>query len=230
VRALRFFRVMPLHSTYMLWSLVALGVFGVAELIVDHSLGTEVAMPVLLLQMFAVCSGFDVPARRGHFDLLFTGGSSRLEIAAAHWFVSAVPGIAVWLVVGLAETIVRGGVGGAVFSSGSIAAMALISTLGWAVSVPLPRLSGGVIWLVVLFVALTTSSNWRIALLTVGHGGLSQEAMGVMFVVCPVLMAGTTIEKTQLVAVMPGLAVGFLAAMAAAYWIARSNIPLEAGQ
>src|SRR5258705_3172966 len=127
MRALRFFRVVQLHSAYMLIGLAALGVFGVAEFAMDPGRGMDVAVPVMLLQMFAVSSGFSVPARRGHFDALLTGGSSRLQVALTHWLVSIAPGISVWLVLGLCER-AFGGIGdgggrGAVLSSGSIVAM-----------------------------------------------------------------------------------------------------------
>ena len=230
MHALRFFRVVPLHSTYMLVGLAALGLFGIAELLVDPQRGMDVGVPVVLLHMFAVSSGFFVPARRGHFDLLLTGGGSRLQIALAHWFVSVTPGLAVWLVLGITEAVLLGRGRGAVFSNGSVAAMVLISMLGWALTVPLPRLSGGVIWLVVLFIALSASGEWRSSLMSAAEGGGSQWSLGVMFVVCPLLMVGTRLGGMQVLALLPGLGLGALATAAAVAWISRSSLSLEASQ
>ena len=214
----------------MLGGLAALGLLGVAELAMDSTRGMDVAVPVLLLHMFAVSSGFGVPARRGHFDLLLTSGSSRLQIALAHWCVSVAPGLAVWLVLGVAEVVLKAGPNGAVFSSGTVSAMVLISTLGWALTVPLPRLSGGVIWLVVLFLALTASGDWRAALLSVAAGGGTQWSLGVMFVVCPLLLVGITLERPQWLAVLPGLGSALVAMVVAVWWIRRSHLSLEASQ
>lgn len=230
MHALRFLRVVPLHSFYMLVGLAALGALGIAQLAMDAGSGTDTAIPVLLLHMFAVSSGFSVPARRGHFDLLLTGGSSRLEIAVTHWFVSVAPGLAVWLVLGICETMLRGSTRGAVFSNGSVAAMVLISTVGWAVTVPLPRLSGGVIWLVALFIALTASGDWRGTLLTAAEGGGSAWSLAAMFLVCPLVLVGTTLDAWQARGLLPGLLVALVAVIAAMSWIARSSVSLEASQ
>ena len=56
---------------------------------------------MLLLQLFGNSSGFDVPARRGHYDLLLTHGEARRRIIIGHWAASALPGVASWLVLGV---------------------------------------------------------------------------------------------------------------------------------
>ncbi len=229
MRALRFLRVLRLHSTYMLMGLLALGALGVITLVMDPGRGMDVAVPVLLLHMFAVSSGFDVPARRGHFDLLLTGGAGRLQIAAAHWLVSAVPGVAMWLLLGVCE-LLMGAQRSSVFSNGSVAAVLMISILGWGLTVPLPRLSGGVIWLVVLFIALTFSGNWRAALLSVAESGGNGWSLALMFVLCPLLLVGTTLDKSDLVALLPGLIVALAVMAAAISRIATSDVRLEEAQ
>src|SRR5262245_18990147 len=103
MHAMRFFRVVPLHSMFMLAGLAALGVYGVVMLVMDAGRGMDAAVPVLLLHMFAVSSGFVVPARRGHFDLVLTGGSTRLRVAVVHWAASVAPGLFVWFVLGCVE-------------------------------------------------------------------------------------------------------------------------------
>ena len=54
MHALRFFRVVPLQSTFMLAGLATLGLYGVVVLTIDATSGMDVAVPVLLLHMFAV--------------------------------------------------------------------------------------------------------------------------------------------------------------------------------
>ena len=103
--------------------------------------------PVLLLQTLVVSSGFGGPARRGHYDFLIASGQRRLAIAVAHWAVSAAPGVAAWLILVLVEVVTAGG--SVLLSPHVVASVALASTLPWAVTVPLPRLTGGLIWLVV---------------------------------------------------------------------------------
>jgi hypothetical protein len=229
VLAVRFFRVVLLHSHYMLIGLVAMALFGVSTLAMDPGSGTDATASLLLLQMFAVSSGFAVPARRGHFDLLLTGGVSRPAIAFAHWAVSVTPGMAAWIFLGVVEWILAGRPE-KVLSSGTVGAFALVSTLGWAVTVPLPRLSGGVLWLASLFIAVAALGNWQETLAQVSEGRLGGPQMSVAFLVCPFLMVGNTLDPGQRIALLPGLALAGGAMAAAIVWICRMDVALEAAQ
>jgi hypothetical protein len=229
VFAILFFRVVPLHSNYMLAGLGALGIFGVAALAMDPERGMAVTVPVLLLQMFAVSSGFAVPARRGHFDLLLTGGVTRLAVAIVHWAMSVAPGVAAWLVLGCVEWALTGHPSAAL-SNGSIAAAIMISTLGWAVTVPLPRLTGGVMWLVAFFLVIAASQNWREMLLRAVDGGARNLDVGAAFVLCPLLLVGTELDHAHVLALLPGIGVAVIAMAAAIAWIVRADISLEAAQ
>ena len=70
--------------------------------------GVKTVAPVLLLQLFAAASGFMVPARRGHYDLLLTRGDSRLAIAVVHWAMSILPGVLSWFVLAAIERMYGG--------------------------------------------------------------------------------------------------------------------------
>jgi hypothetical protein len=227
MRALRFFSVVRLHSTYMLAGLLALGASGAVQLWIDPLSGTEVTIPLMLLHMFAVSSGYSVPARRGHFDYLLTDGHRRILVALVHWLVSAGPGVTVWLLLAAWEHAVRGD-GTAVLASGSVAAVVLISSLGWAVTVPLPRLSGGVLWTVALFVALSLSGSWRSTLLAVADG--DGWTVGVRYIVSPLLVIGIHVGGEGWLALAPGMVLGLGSAAVALWWIARSDVALEAAQ
>jgi hypothetical protein len=213
----------------MLVGLGALGIFGMTALAIDPQRGMDVTVPVLLLQMFAVSSGFAVPARRGHFDLLLTGGVSRHAVAIVHWAMSVAPGVAVWLVLGCVEWALAGRPAAA-FASGSIAAAIMISTLGWAMTVPLPRMTGGVMWLVAFFIVIAASENWREILLRAVDGGPGHLDVGVAFVLCPLLLVGTELDRPHILALLPGLGVAAIAMAAAIGWIVRTDISLEAAQ
>ena len=67
--------------------------------------GQTLLLPILLLQTFAVSTGFMGYARRGHFDLLFTCGAGRVQVAAIYWLLSALPGVASWLALAVLEII-----------------------------------------------------------------------------------------------------------------------------
>src|SRR5262245_40570029 len=99
--------------------------------------------------MFAASSGFAVPARRGHYDLLLTRSGGRTSIALAHWLTSISAGIASWLILASVEAL-SSGRASISLASGTCAAIALVSTIPWAVTIALPRFSGGIGWLLVL--------------------------------------------------------------------------------
>lgn len=110
--------------------------------------------PVFLLQTLAVSSGFAGPARRGHYDFLIAGGHKRVWIALAHWAISAAPGIAGWLALAVIERALNGQPA-ASLTAGALTGLVLASTLPWAATVPLPRLTGGLVWIVLVVAGMT---------------------------------------------------------------------------
>lgn len=230
IRPLRFFRVVSLHSPYLLLGLALVGILGIVTVSLDHAEGTYALTPVLLLQMFAVSSGFQVPARRGHFDLLLSGGSTRIRIVLTHWALSALPGFAVWIGVGVAELVVSEGVHARAFLTGSAAALLLVSVVAWALTVPLPRLSGGVVWVVTMVVAVTMTTDWRDALIAAARGDGTLVSRAFLFLLFPFSLIGTRIELIDLPSVGPVLVSGLVLWAAAIWWIVRADIPLETSQ
>lgn len=228
-RALHFFRTVQLHSRPMLAGLVALGLLGTLTLMLDPTRGVEVTLPVVVVQMFAASSGFLVPARRGHFDLLLTVGASRRLVAASHWAVSAAPGLALWLGLGVWERLWTGA-HGAVLSSGSVTAMLLVSLLGWAGTVPLPRLGAGVIWLVLMAALFATTGQWPGTGQTPLLGDLTAWPRPVQWMVCPLLLVGQRFEGEAAWSALPGLALAVFAWWAAVLAVERASLGLEAAQ
>src|SRR4029434_11222861 len=95
---IRFFRVVPPVPPMMTGTFLVLTLASAAVVVANPVRAPGTLVPVLLLQVFAAASGFALPARRGHFDLLLTRGSSRTLIALVHWAMSIAPGLASWLV------------------------------------------------------------------------------------------------------------------------------------
>ena len=89
-------------------TLVAVGAVAAIGLLLDPMVRGHAAAPVVFAQMLAASTGFAVRARRGHLDLLLTGGQPRLDAAAAHLVMSIAPGVAVWLSVRFLLTVRSG--------------------------------------------------------------------------------------------------------------------------
>ena len=66
----RFFLVVPPMPLLMIGAFAVITVAIAAVVVLNPSRATGALTPILLLQLFACSSGFDVPARRGHYDLL----------------------------------------------------------------------------------------------------------------------------------------------------------------
>lgn len=223
-----FYRVVPLHSPYMWLALAAVTASGIIILLVDPSSGEQVVVPIVFLQMFAASTGFAVPARRGHYDLLMTGGAGRLRIAATHLMLSIAPGIAAWLAVACVEAMLRGGESRGL-AAGSVAAVLLVSGLAWAVTVPLPRLSGGIMWLLAIVMLLGATDGWRGAALT-ARDGIPSIGGALIYVLCPFVLVGRPIPWPAVWVLVPAIAVSVLAVVFALGWMTRMDVSLEASQ
>ena len=152
---LRFFRVVAPVPPLVGWTFLLVTIIGAVVIVHDPTRASRAMVPVLLLQLFGAASGFEVPARRGHYDLLFTSGYGRISMALVHWGTSIAPGILSWLALVVIERVVSGSAAPRLLASGTLAALGLVSTLPWAITVRLPRFSGGIGWLLVL--AISTS-------------------------------------------------------------------------
>lgn len=225
--AARFFLSVRLHSPVMLAGLAAVVLAGGVQIVWDPRTGRDAVSTLLTLQMFASSSGFAIPARRGHYDTVLTGGASRGSVIAAHLAHSVAPGLAGWLALGVIERVCGGG---AVWSTGSLVAWLLLSAGGWALSVPLPRLSGGVIWLVLLLVGIGWPSAWRADLLAVAAGGGSTWTRMVIYALSPLVLAGRSLSAGEWLAVAPVAAVIGGLVLAAWQYALRIDVALEAAQ
>ena len=224
---LRFFSFVPLQSPVMLSGLGLVCVAGLVQLALIEGSGRDVVTTLLALQMFSVSTGFAIPARRGHYDSLLTGGASRHAVVGGHLAMSVLPGIAVWGILGLADQILGGH---AVWASGSIVALGLVSLGGWAVSAGLPRLSGGVIWLVLLVAGIGWSTIWRQDILAVAGGGGAIGTRALTYLLCPLVAAGRALSAEDFLAILPATVLILSAGALAWRGLVRMNVSLEAAQ
>jgi hypothetical protein len=229
ISPLQFFAIAPLHSPYMLTALAVVLLSGSATLIVDPTRGANAMAPLVLVQMFAASSGFAVAARRGHFDLLLTGGAGRLRIALAHLGLSVMPGLLVWCVIALVEIGVAGSSAPRALASGTVVSMVVVSALAWALTVRLPRLSGGFAWLVGIAVWLLGWSSDPLAP-PVGHDAADLVTRALIVTLCPFLLLGQRLSRADLLVVTPTIALAALLTTAAVAWIVRMDAPLESAQ
>src|SRR5678816_1999866 len=144
----RFFLVVPPMPLLMVGALLVATGVSAAVIVVEPSRTSGALTPILLLQLFACSSGFDVPARRGHYDLLLTHGEARRRVIVAHWGASAAPGLLCWLLIAAVRcAISNGSERTLLLNVGTVTAMILVSTIPWAITVRLPRFSGAIGWL-----------------------------------------------------------------------------------
>jgi hypothetical protein len=227
----RFFAVVPPMPRLMIG---AFGVVTTAIVVVvafNPSRAPQALTPVLLLQLFACSSGFDVPARRGHYDLLLTHAGSRRLVLLGHWMASACPGVICWLALAATCRVAVGRDAGVFFTTGSMAAVCLVSTIPWAVTLRLPRFSGAIGWLLMIAVlslmapealsigAERSSVDWRSWL---------QTSWATL--VYPPILVGRSLHGTEALAAVPALLVA-MTALAIGIWSAQwRDIPLEAAQ
>jgi hypothetical protein len=103
---------------------------------------------ILLVQLFAVATGFFRHATRGYYDPILLG-SSRPRVAIAHFAVSAAPGLAAWIVTGGAEAVAARSLAVPALRAPGWVALLLASALPWAAGVRAPRFAPAILWLLV---------------------------------------------------------------------------------
>ena len=227
----RFFVVVPPMPLLMLATLAVITAVAIVVILLDPSRSAGALTPILLLQLFACASGFEVPARRGHFDLLLTHGVPRRLIVVGHWCASALPGLVAWLLAATAAELRGLGGNASMFSIGTSCAMLFVSTIPWATTAPLPRFSGAIGWLLILaMVSLLmppfrgldlerTGQSWQAWLTTAGT-----------FLVFPPALVGQSLGGRDALMVLPGAVISTTTMVVAIWSIGRRDIPLEAAQ
>jgi len=228
----RFFLVVPPMPLLMLGALGVASIISTVVIWIEPGRAASALTPILLLQLFACSSGFDVPARRGHYDLLLTHGERRHRIVVGHWLASAFPGLVSWLLLAACCSLTATGEERrALFNAGTLSAMSLVSTIPWATTVRLPRFSGAIGWLLIgVTVSLAMPD------LVAGDIGKPVETWrdwlqaAAAVLVYPRLLVGKNLTRMDAWVVLPGVLLA-ASALAVAFWsVTRRDIPLEAAQ
>ena len=110
----------------------------------------------IVFQLFAASTGYRERLRRGHFDPILVGRAGSWRIAAAHWAVSASLGVLVWIVLVLIELTMRPGQWPMGLKAPHLLVLLYTSTAVWVLTLPLPRYTGALLWLVALVALLAT--------------------------------------------------------------------------
>ena len=150
VYAFRYFLVVAVVPRFFIAGFVITVAAAAAQVTSAPSASAEALTPIILLQMFAAPSGFQLPARRGYYDLLLTSGVPRWQIAVAHCLASVAPGLLAWLCVALLELAATHGRQAICLAAGTCIAVAAVSTMSWAVGVFASRAAAGMGWLLVM--------------------------------------------------------------------------------
>jgi hypothetical protein len=208
---IRFFLAVPPVPGLMMMAFAAAVVSGGVALALRATDPYGALAPIFLVQTLAAASGFAVPARRGHYDLLLTSGVTRLQIGIAHLLASTLPGALCWMIVVCLEALTGGGIARVSLASGTIAALVILSALSWAATVPLPRLTGGIVWLLM-------------SVAPVNHEVLPAPARAV---VLPWTLVGTNVLSSGTVVLAVPAAVVCAALLLALGWICRTDISLQ---
>lgn len=209
----RYFQVVPPVPPLMRHALGVVTAVGLIAIVGGGDTTGAPLMPVIVVQAFSASSGFAVPARRGYFDMLIARGETSGRIAAIQWLTAVVPGLCSWTTLAAVERLAHGP-GHAGSASGTATAFLMASAIPWVVTVPLPRFSGAIGWLLLVC-------------LSAGGGVVWPDP--VREVVFPLALVGHSMADRQPVLVAD-LSLCLAGGVAALWWVNRTDIPLEAGQ
>jgi hypothetical protein len=221
-----FFRVVPPVTrpiAVCLW-LAAAG--GAAAIATGVATGAAALTPLLVLQIFAASSGFERSARRGYYDLLLSRGIGPSRVLAAHWLASIAPGLAAWLAVAAVERL-TGSASPDALASGSLMALALVSSLPWAITTPLPRFAAAIGWLVLLVTSLAVVPSGQANLLAALRAPEPSPLGALALVAYPMGALGMPGSRLSVATVGPGLACALASVVIAILWHGRRGTPLE---
>jgi hypothetical protein len=189
--SLRYLWVVGTHPSYalvVLAAVVSLGIWTVTMNPGDLDSGFGM---LLFVQMFLVSSGFVVRARRGHFDPLLIRVRARWRVATAHWMVSMGPGLVAWAVLAGVGAAVGSPAAPSAFVGGRMAALLIVSSVGWAAGFMLPRGAAAVAWLAVLIGLLVERVDLLVSSPTPPAGVLLFLRHVMTLLACPFLLLGS---------------------------------------
>lgn len=204
--AIRYFVVVGVVPRLFLVAFVIAVAAAAARVTADPAVAPDALAPVLILQLFAASSGFQIPARRGHYDLLFMSGASRWQIGLAHCVVSIAPGLLAWLCVAAVELAASHGMRASALAAGTVVSFVGSSVWAWGAAAHSSRTAGAIAWL------------------------LAMTLPPVARVLSPVRLLGAAAAGSHQVAIVSAAAAAMLVFAVSLVGIVRSDTPLEASQ
>jgi hypothetical protein len=221
-----FFRAAPPVTRPIVMALCAAAGAGCGAMAAGLVPSRTVLTPILVLQIFAASSGFDLALRRGFYDLVLARGVPAPALLVAHWIASIAPGVAIWLAVAAIERMVSN-TSPSALTSGSLVALGLASSLPWALTTPLPRFAAAIGWLMLLVTSLAVVPSGQADLV----GALRSphaSAVGALAVVAyPMALIGLDATDLPAGTLGPGLLCAIASAAGALLWHRRTRAPLE---
>lgn len=223
---LAYFWAVQSRRRYFIVAFAVVVVMGLIIELVNQGASDFSAVMILIIQTFAVSTGFTAHASRGFYDPVLIQGRSRVTAASTHFLAAAGPGVLAWFFVGVIEALRAGSVHVIAFRASTVVALFLVSSVAWAVSLRLPPYAGGGVWIIIgisFFVSgrflswlapLTRDPQW--ALDNPGHALF----VGLLF---PILMPGSSFPPTSLAALG---AIATLAIVGGIFFIRRHDFPL----
>lgn len=224
--ALRFFTVVRPVARLTRMAFAAITCASAVALLTSDVTASRALLPILVLQMFTTSTGFIGDARRGHFDVLLTGGVGRVCVALTYWMLSTAPGWGCWAVVTIVDLVAHGGT--SLLAAGSLAAMIGVSSIPWATTVPLTRFAGAVGWLLTLVLVTGLTPLAEGPFLARGDGEAPWFGL-VTFVLFPARLVGQPLDGNR-IAIFAMLTLAMLCMAVALWWVSQTDLALETAQ
>lgn len=203
--ALRYFRVVRVVPAIFTVGFAVAVILAGVQLTGDPSSAVFALNPVLKLHLFASSSGFQLPARRGYYDLLLTSSTARWQVVVAHWIASVMPGVVSWTCVAVLELGASRGAHATAVAAGTCMAFVAWSWIAWAVAAFSSRTIATIAWLVIMSIP--------------GVGRLS-----------PVGWLGVTASQMDSLALAGAYALALAVFAIALLTLVRGSTPLEGSQ
>lgn len=228
--ALRFFAAVSPPAPPLMVVLALLGVGAAALEAADAGSSDWILASVALLQLFACATGFTRHASRGRYDPVLPAGARRPRVALAHFAVSAAPGAAAWVAVGIAQAAAAGAASVPAFRPAGWATLLLVSAIPWAAAVRSAPQLPGVLWLLASASLVASGRIFeRLALIRADPGWAIRhpiEAFGVALAfpfAIPSLTWPAPVLLAFVAASLAALAVGFAAIASADFALAEEG-------
>jgi hypothetical protein len=105
-----------------------------------------------------------------------------------------------------------------------------VSALAWALTIHLPRLSGGIAWLLAIGIWLVGWSDGASIITAVNAGSASPFIHGLVVMLCPFVLIGKRLSGGDLLLAIPAIGLALVMTGIAVISIVRMDAPLESAQ